>query len=173
MCQWHKAHCVDFLLWREGMLCYFVVIDTVELIMNECLIWHIEITKFFYVLVNVSPKWVFILLLMRLFWCMLFCYFGPYPYCWDGWWIILYSFVMYKKCHFFIVVNLILNNTTRSKHVNSCINKYWFQLTPTVCVFSYTILVEEFWGLMSCGLLKLAPHDGLFSSTKECALEAK
>ena len=49
------------------MLCYFVVIDAVESIMNECLIWHIEITKFFYVLVNVSPKWVFVLLLMRLF----------------------------------------------------------------------------------------------------------
>ena len=49
------------------MLCYSVVIDAVESIMNECLIWHIEITKFFYVLVNVSPKWVFVLLLMRLF----------------------------------------------------------------------------------------------------------
>ena len=48
------------LLQREGMLCYFVVIDTVESIMNESL-------KFFYVLVNVSPKWVFVLLLMRLF----------------------------------------------------------------------------------------------------------
>ena len=49
------------------MLCYFVVIDTVESIINECLIRHVEITKFFYVLVNVSPKWVFVLLLMRLF----------------------------------------------------------------------------------------------------------
>ena len=35
--------------------------------MNEYLIWHVEITKFFYVLVIVSPKWVFVLLLMRLF----------------------------------------------------------------------------------------------------------
>ena len=51
----------------QVLLYYFVVIDTVELIMNECLIWHIKITKFFYVLVNVSPKWVFVLLLMRLF----------------------------------------------------------------------------------------------------------
>ena len=53
----------------EGKECcaIFIVIDAVELIMNECLIWHIEITKFFYVLVNVSPKWVFVLLLMRLF----------------------------------------------------------------------------------------------------------
>ena len=38
------------------MLCYFVVIETVESIMNECLMQHVKITKFFYVLVNVSPK---------------------------------------------------------------------------------------------------------------------
>ena len=49
------------------MLCYFIVIDVVESIMNECLIRHVEITEFFYLLVNVSPKWVFVLLLMRLF----------------------------------------------------------------------------------------------------------
>ena len=42
------------------MLCYFVVIDAIELIMKKCLIWHIEITKFFCVLVNVSPKWFFV-----------------------------------------------------------------------------------------------------------------
>ena len=35
------------------MLYYSVVIDTVKSIMNECLIWHVEITKFFYVFVNV------------------------------------------------------------------------------------------------------------------------
>ena len=50
------------------------------------------------------------------------------------------------------------NNTTRSKHVNSCINKYWFQLTPTVCVFSYSTQVEELQWFPNCGLAKIAPH---------------
>ena len=38
------------------MLCYSVLIDTVKSIMNECLIRYAEITQFFYIFVNVSPK---------------------------------------------------------------------------------------------------------------------
>ena len=49
------------------MLCYSVVTDVIELIMKKYLIWHIKITKFFCVLVNVSPNWFFVPLLMRLF----------------------------------------------------------------------------------------------------------
>ena len=66
------------------MLCYFVVIDTVESIMNECLIWHVEITKFFYVLVNVSPKMGLCSFTNEIVLMNVVCYFGPYLYCWDS-----------------------------------------------------------------------------------------
>ena len=67
------------------MLCYSVVIDAVELIMKKCLIRHIEITKFFYVLVNVSPKMGLCSFINEIVLMHVVCYFGPYPYCWDGW----------------------------------------------------------------------------------------
>ena len=72
--------------------------------------------------------------------------------------MILYSFVMYKSIESSLLIARYKNNTTRSKHVNSCINKYWFQLTPTVCVFLYSTQVEELRWFPNCGLAKIVPH---------------
>ena len=58
------------------MLCYFVLIDIVESIVNKCSMRHTEITQLFHVFVSVLPKWVFVLF-------GVVCLFSPYPYCWD------------------------------------------------------------------------------------------
>ena len=58
------------------MLCYFVIIDVVELIVNKCSMRHTWITQPFHVFVSVLPEWVFVPF-------GVVCFFGPYPYCWD------------------------------------------------------------------------------------------
>ena len=67
---------------------------------------------------------------------------------------------MYKSIESSLLMTRYKNNTTRSNNVNSCINKYWFQLTLTVCVFSYSTQVEELQWFPSCGHTnaKIAPH---------------
>ena len=49
--------------------------------MNECLIRHVEITKFFYVLVNVSQKMGLCSFTNEIVLMNVVCYFGSYPYC--------------------------------------------------------------------------------------------
>ena len=42
------------------MLCYFVIIDVVELVVNKCSIRCAWITQIFHIFVSVLPKWAFV-----------------------------------------------------------------------------------------------------------------
>ena len=58
VCEKDKAQ-ISF-LQRGRMLCYFVIIDVVELIVNKCSMRHAWITQLFHIFVSVLPKWVFV-----------------------------------------------------------------------------------------------------------------
>ena len=116
----------------EGEECSAIleIVNEVKLIVNKWSMRCACVAQLFHVIVSVLSE----IQNGTLSWSVLFVSFGQYPYCWDDQWIILYCFVMYKSLEL-PLLDRHWNNITRCKHVYSCINKYWFQLTLTVCVF--------------------------------------